>query len=77
MLRELHDPYAALLRRQQARLRALLTEILPNNKFWSNRFATAELALADVQSPDDLHKLDQGWFQRFLRLDCQFLGEMG
>ena len=48
---------AALLRRQQARLRALLTEILPNNKFWSNRFATAGLALADVQSPDDLHKL--------------------
>ena len=47
----------ALARRQLVRLRALLTEILPTNPFWKNRWAAAGLELADIQSLDDLAKI--------------------
>lgn len=45
---------ADLRRRQLVRLRALLTEILPSNTFWKNRFTAAGLSLADIQTLDDL-----------------------
>lgn len=47
----------SLLNRQQVRLRALLTEIIPHNPFWANRLASAGLTLQDLQTPDDLRKL--------------------
>ncbi|MDB5340887.1 MAG: Phenylacetate--CoA ligase, partial [Planctomycetaceae bacterium] len=45
---------AALQRRQFVRLRALLTEILPSNAFWTSRFAAAGLTLNDIRTLDDL-----------------------
>lgn len=48
---------AELTRRQSERLRALLTEIIPRNHFWTNRLAAAGLSPTDIQTPEDLKKL--------------------
>ena len=46
-----------LQRRQLVRLRALLTEIVPQNTFWTKRLADAGLHIDDIQSLDDLRRL--------------------
>jgi phenylacetate-CoA ligase len=48
---------AGLLHRQTQRLRALVAEIVPANRFWANRFAAAGLAAGDIRQPADLQKL--------------------
>ncbi len=42
---------------QSERLRRLLAEILPGNRFYANKFAAAGIRAADVQSIDDLSLL--------------------
>lgn len=46
-----------LIRRQTAKLRALLAEVLPTNPFWAKRCAAAGITAHAIQSPDDLRKL--------------------
>ncbi len=47
----------AIVHRQHTKLHELLTEVLPLNEFWVNRFAAAGLVLADIQTLEDLRKL--------------------
>src|SRR5262245_39419225 len=47
----------ALEQLQQRRLRALLDEVLPRNRFVARQFADAGLAAADVRTPADLRRL--------------------
>jgi phenylacetate-CoA ligase len=48
---------ARLEQLQQRRLRALLDEVLPRNRFVAHKFAEAGLSPAAVQSPSDLRRL--------------------
>jgi phenylacetate-CoA ligase len=48
---------ADLERHQSARLAALLTEILPRNRFWQAKFAAAGVAAGDIRTPQDLCRL--------------------
>src|SRR5262245_44185927 len=42
---------------QRDRLRALLAEILPRNRFYADKFAAAGLSPSDIRSPSDLTRL--------------------
>lgn len=46
-----------LTRLQTGRLKALLAEILPRNRFWSTRLAAAQVHASDIDTLDDLQKL--------------------
>jgi phenylacetate-CoA ligase len=46
-----------LARRQLGRLQQLLTEVIPDNRFWNNRLKAFGLTVSDFQSLDDLRKL--------------------
>ncbi|MDB5389398.1 MAG: Phenylacetate--CoA ligase [Planctomycetaceae bacterium] len=48
---------SGIIDRQQVRLRQLLTEVVPHNRFWANRFNTAGLIASDIQNLEDLRKL--------------------
>ena len=47
----------ALAELQCARLRTLLSEVLPHNAFYARKFAEADLTAADVRTPADLARL--------------------
>ncbi|MFM7832998.1 MAG: hypothetical protein ACKPJD_14505, partial [Planctomycetaceae bacterium] len=42
---------------QAARLQQMLSSILPRNRFWNNRFRSANLDPADIRTVADLQKL--------------------
>lgn len=44
-------------RTQSARLKALLADVLPRNRFWRERFAAANLTGKDIQVAEDLRRL--------------------
>lgn len=46
-----------LRERQWKRLRRLLHEIVPKNKFWTNKFKSAGVDVAEICSLDDVHQL--------------------
>src|SRR5438270_12305776 len=46
-----------LERHQSTRLAALLAEVLPQNRFWRNKFAAAGISAADIGSLADLQEL--------------------
>jgi phenylacetate-CoA ligase len=48
---------AGITDRQQTRMRQLLTEVIPGNTFWANRFAAAGIQPSAIQTLDDLRKI--------------------